>query len=96
MDRKTRLLLVSQLDQRRAEVRDYWTWISEQPRGAKILQSISDTIDDMIEDETRSAQARMLALLADCGLLEHMIRTRRTDEPDRSADAGGTADDTSR
>lgn len=96
MDRKTRLLLVSQLDQRRAEVRDYWTWISKQPRGAKILQSISDTIDDMIEDETRSAQARMLALLADCGLLEHMIRSRHTDEPDRSAESGGSADDQGR
>jgi hypothetical protein len=50
----------------------------------------------MIGDENKPAQARMIALLADCALIEHMIRSRHTDEPDRSADAGGTADDQSR
>ena len=96
MDRKTRLVLVAELDQRRAEVRDYWAWIENQPRGHQILKSVFRKIDDMIGDENKPAQARMIALLADCALIEHMIRSRHTDEPDRSAVAGGTADDQSR
>lgn len=92
MDRATRLKLVADLDQRRAELRDYWDYLLAQPRGARILSRVSDTIDDMIGDETRSAEARLTALLADCGLIAFMLRRRDTHEPRTdTTDGGGQA-----
>jgi hypothetical protein len=89
MDRATRLRLVADLDQRRAELREYWAYLMTQPRGAKILSRVSDTINDMIADETRSAEARLTALLADCGLIAFMLRRRDTDEPRIDPPDGG-------
>jgi hypothetical protein len=89
MDRATRMRLIADLDQRKADLRDYWAYLLTQPRGPKIVSRVSETIDDMIADETRSAEARLTALLADCGLIAFMLRRRDTDDPSLDKPDGG-------
>ncbi len=69
----TRLILQAELDQQRALLRDRIADLKNHPRGEQILQRTSDRIDDMIDDTTRSAEARLAALLANIGLIMWMI-----------------------
>jgi len=87
MDKRTRLLMISALDQRRAELRDHWAWIESQPRGTKILERADAIIDDIIGDETRSAPVRLMALLADCAMLDFLLRRNPSKE---ASDGPGT------
>lgn len=88
MNKRERMRLVQALDQREAELRDYWVHLERSPRGARILQRASDTIDDIIGDDTRSGESRLIALLADCALIRHMIR-RRDSKDERADNSGG-------
>lgn len=88
MSRRDRIRLVQALDQREAELRDYWTHLERSSRGARILQRASDTIDDIIGDDTRSGESRLIALLADCALIRQMIR-RRDSKDERADNSGG-------
>jgi hypothetical protein len=88
MKRRDRMRLVQALDQREAELRDYWAHLEKTARGSRILQRASDTIDDIIADETRSGESRLIALLADCALIRHMIR-RRDSKDERADNSGG-------
>lgn len=80
----TRLILQAELDQQRALLRDRIEELKKHPRGDQILQRTSDRIDDMIHDVTRSAEARLSALLANIGLIMWMIE--RTEAQDGAID----------
>jgi hypothetical protein len=93
MRKRDRIRLLQALDQREAELRDYWAHLEKSSRGGRILQRASDTIDDIIADETRSGESRLIALLADCALLRHMIR-RRESKDERADNSGGDSGST--
>ena len=80
----TRLILQAELDQQRALLRDRLADLKNHPRGDQILQRTSDRIDDMIHDTTRSAESRLMALLANIALIMWMLE--RTEAQDGATD----------
>lgn len=77
MDRATRLRMIAQLDQARAELRDYWAEIEQSARGTEIFSRMHRKVTDIMYDETRAAESRLMALLAEYGLHEWLLKMRK-------------------